>query len=531
MSWTPRKPITPAVASAVAAAVTAASAAIVLLSITVPSPDPGSTTLEPLPAVPWVPTPSRQPAPGAENDPTSVSRIRNVVLVIADDLDWKLWNQIPRLKALEQQGTTFTNYTVAESLCCPSRTSIMRGQYVHNHRVISNDAATGGGWPAFRDAGYTTDCLPTWLQSAGVNTGLIGKYLNQYPETAAEETLVPAGWDTFVVPISRGQDYVGFDYQLNRTGRVESHGGAPADFLNDVLTTAGTEFLAQASDTGKPFFLELAPFTPHLPAPVAPRHYGSHAGEQAPRDPAFGTAVSDAPPWLASLKALGPKVISHLDRTWVRRAESAESVADSVDAVRAELARTGRSADTLLLVTSDNGFHVGSYRTHRGKRSAFDSDTVVPLVAIGPGVARGGVDDRMVTAVDLAPTIAEAMHAATPGWLDGTSLMPVLRSPTAPLPWRSGVLTESLGQVRPGDPDFQLIAPPPFHALRTRQWLYVESADGFVELYDRVGDPFEVANVASSTPAGTLSALHDQLLALIACAGPACRVADSMPSE
>lgn len=522
------------IAAVAAVASVAAVAGALILLIALPVARSGfspTATVASATAVPWVPGPSRPPTTGSGNDPASVSRIRNVVLILADDLDWKLWNQIPRLKALEQQGTTFTNYSVADSLCCPSRTSILRSQYVHNHQVISNDSTRGGGWPTYRDAGYTANSLPNWLQAAGVSTGLVGKYLNQYPETIAEETTVPAGWDTFVVPTSRGQDYVGFDYRLNRNGKIEPHGNAPADFLNDVLTAAGVEFLAQASSKGEPFFLEMAPFTPHLPSPVAPRHRGSHAGEQAPRDPAFGTAVSDPPGWLAGLRPLGPKVIANLDRTWVRRAESAESVADTVDAVRAELARSGRAQDTLVLVSSDNGFHVGSYRTHRGKRSGFDVDTVVPLVAIGPGIARGGVDDRVASAVDLAPTIAEVLHAAAPGWVDGRSLVPLLRDPAAPTPWRTGVLSESLGKVQPGDPDFQLIVAPPFHALRTQRWLYIESANGDVELYDRIADPYEIANIAATTPPGTLGPLRAQLRALSACAGPTCRIADAMPNE
>jgi membrane-anchored protein YejM (alkaline phosphatase superfamily) len=69
-------------------------------------------------------------------------------------------------------------------------------------------------------------------------------------------------------------------------------------------------------------------------------------------------------------------------------------VSDSVDAVRASLAASRHTDDTLVIVTSDNGLPVGSDRTHRGKRSAFDADTVVPMVAIGPGVPAGQVVSR-----------------------------------------------------------------------------------------------------------------------------------------
>ena len=96
------------------------------------------------------PTPS--PVAGAA-DPGGMGQIKNVVLVLADDMDWSLFQQVPRLAALQDQGMTFTRHIVTDSLCCPSRTSIMRGQYVHNHRVVSNTEATGGGWPTFRARG------------------------------------------------------------------------------------------------------------------------------------------------------------------------------------------------------------------------------------------------------------------------------------------------------------------------------------------------------------------------------------------
>lgn len=95
-----------------------------------------------VPAAPELTLPTLDTLPGAPS-----KKIKNVVLLIADDLDWQLWNNVPRLRALQAQGTTLTNYVVTDSLCCPSRTSLFRGQYVHNHRVTSNTIVNGGGWP------------------------------------------------------------------------------------------------------------------------------------------------------------------------------------------------------------------------------------------------------------------------------------------------------------------------------------------------------------------------------------------------
>jgi len=461
------------------------------------------------------------PAPNAPVDLSST--IANVVLVLADDMDWKLWREVPRLAALQTEGTTFTNYVVSESLCCPSRATIFRGQYVHNHGVVSNSVETGGGWPTFRDRGYPTDCLPVWLQRSGVQTGLIGKYLNQFPQTVAEETYVAPGWNTFVVPASRATVYSGYNYTLDVNGVAVSHGSAPNDYLGDVLNGYASQFLTAPKS---PFFLEVATYAPHLPAPVAPRHVGSHAGAQAPRDPAFNALVTNPPSWLAPIPKLDETQIAGVDRTWQLRLESAESVADTVDQVKASLQASGHLNDTAIIVTSDNGFHVGSYGLARGKRTAFDTDTVVPMVMIGPGIASGRTVEEMVSETDLGPTIANLLGATVPTWVDGRSLVPLLDGSASQ--WRTGVLTENRGDSQPDDPDYQLLAPHGFEALITREWSYIRSGSGVVELYNRIRDPFQLVNIVGSTSPIIVGQLEAQLEALTSCAGSTCRDADSM---
>jgi len=133
----------------------------------------------PEPITPEVQTPSEPPT------------FRNVVMVLADDLDWKLFDQIPRLAALKDKGMTFTNHTVVDSLCCPSRVTIMRGQYIHNHEVISNIEATGGGWPTFQRLGE--DGLPARL--ARRCWGHYGA-VRQVPERVPD----PSGWHSLRTP-------------------------------------------------------------------------------------------------------------------------------------------------------------------------------------------------------------------------------------------------------------------------------------------------------------------------------------------
>ena len=482
---------------------------------------------------PVTPVPSATPSSGSSPaaDPAtttatgSVSDIKNVVLVLADDLDWELFRQVPRLAALQDKGLTFTNHTVTDSLCCPSRSSILRGQYIHNHRVVSNTSKTGGGWPTFRKSGEHRDCLPVWLDAAGVTTGLFGKYLNDYPGTPGTARYVPPGWDQWAVPVSRGDSYTGYDYRLNDNGRLARYGKKPTDFLNDVITQKATEFI-QTSPEG--FFLTLSTYNPHNPAPVATRNKGTHATTIAPRTPNYNAIGTNEPTWLRDQPVIAPWKQARLDLMWRKRAQSAESVADSVDAVMSTLQATGHADDTLVVVTSDNGYHIGSHRLAYGKRTAFREDTVVPLVMIGPGITPGTRFDRMTSTIDFAPTFTALLGAQAPAWVDGRSLVDIMATGEVPASWRTAILSESLGTSGPEDPDYQPDAPPQFSALRTPEWLFIVYRDGERELYDLRADPYETTNIAATADTRLVANLYSQLQALRSCAGDACRTADAI---
>jgi N-acetylglucosamine-6-sulfatase len=116
-----------------------------------------------------------------------------------------------------QQGTRFTNAFVTNSWCCPSRASILSGQYSHTNGVWT----TGGRYslPAWRN--HENSTLATWLHGAGYRTGLVGKYLNEYGATSGT-TYIPTGWDDWHAimnlnyPVNSGY----YDYDLNENGQI-----------------------------------------------------------------------------------------------------------------------------------------------------------------------------------------------------------------------------------------------------------------------------------------------------------------------
>jgi len=112
----------------------------------------------------------------------------NIILITTDDQPYHTLEYMPVvMERLVGRGVTFNNGFVTTPACCPSRASILTGQYARNHNVLTNKLPKGGA-QKFNDE----STLATWLQAAGYKTSLIGKYLNEYADLG---TYIPPGWD------------------------------------------------------------------------------------------------------------------------------------------------------------------------------------------------------------------------------------------------------------------------------------------------------------------------------------------------
>src|SRR5262245_13156216 len=219
----------------------------------------------------------------------------NIVFVLTDDLSWNLVKYLPQVQRMQAQGMTFTDYTVTDSLCCPSRSSILTGRFPHNTGVFTNKAPDGG-FVYFHRHGEEQHTFATALRDKGYRTALMGKYLNGY-QPGGPKPYVPPGWSEWDVS---DLGYKGFDYDLNENGTVVHYGSEPQDYLTDVIAGKGEDFIRRSAKAGSPFLLELATFAPHAPYTPAPRDDADFPGLTAPRTAAFDTLPTNAPPWLAS---------------------------------------------------------------------------------------------------------------------------------------------------------------------------------------------------------------------------------------
>jgi N-acetylglucosamine-6-sulfatase len=450
----------------------------------------------------------------------------NFVLILTDDLERNLYfdaSRFPKFNSLlVEEGTTFSNYFVTDSLCCPSRASILRGQYVHNHDVRSNRPPLGG-FEKFHTNGDETSTVGTWLHDAGYRTGLLGKYLNGYPN-GADRAFVPPGWDVWASPIRNG-GYSGYNYRLNENGNIVPYGAAPQDYMTDVLARKSGEFIQQSADT--PFFLYVAPFVPHAPATPAPRHAETFPGAQAPRTPSFNQPdVSGEPQWLRDRPLLGDQQVASIDELYRKQLQSMLAVDDLIENVVNTLRQTGELDNTYIVFTADNGFHLGQHRLPQGKITAFEEDIGVPLVVRGPDVPTGKRVDDFAANIDLAPTFAALGDAKTPSFVDGRSLAPAFHGEPRGDNARKAVLIEHFvpdDDARRGRRGY---VPPTYAAVRTERYTYVEYMTGERQLYDLRTDPDQLRNIAGTADKKLVDGLAKQVAALKSCKGTSCRKAD-----
>ncbi|MGI5274340.1 sulfatase family protein [Nonomuraea sp. CA-218870] len=447
----------------------------------------------------------------------------SIVVILADDLEAGTLAHFPEItRHLVRQGTSFDRFFTADSWCCPSRSSILRSQYVHSHGVWTNTAPEGG-FERFNGLGLERSTIGTWMRDAGYRTAYLGKYLNHYPGPMPE-TYVPPGWDTWHVPV-RGL-YDEYGYRLNSDGRPVEYGWGEHDHLADVLGDKAREFIEA---DGRPFFLFLAPVAPHLPAHPPVRHAEAFRDLMAPRTPSFDQAdVSEEPAWLRARPPLSRTEIDRADEIHRTRMRAMLGVDDLVGTVMQALRDTGRLDDTYVFFTSDNGFHLGTHRLTQGKTTPFEEAIRVPLVVRGPGVPAGASVEELSATVDLAPTIAELGGAGVPPFAEGRSMTPLLRG-VRPAAWRENVLVEF---ARPANQVSAAQTPVPgYSALRTRRHTYVLYETGEEQLYDLQADPYQLHNLARRADPELLANLRARLAAMRVCSGATCRIADTLTAR
>jgi N-acetylglucosamine-6-sulfatase len=379
----------------------------------------------------------------------------------------------------------FPNAFLNTPLCCPSRATILTGQYSHHTHVQGNEEGMN------LDESNT---LATWLHGGGYTTALIGKYLNNYPWNRGP--YMPPGWDRFFGKRNEAEPETYYDYGVIDQGVPLFVGHTPDAYVTDLLANKAVDFL-RGVPAEQPYFLMFTPPAPHAPLVPAPRYINSFVDVpiHGPSERVLND-VAGKPAWIRALPRVTPDgAAAFLNARRLER-ETLRAADDAVQRIIAEVQARGEMDRTVIFFLTDNGFSFGEHRW-RGKRCGYDPCIRTPFAVRTPWASAATVPFP-VSNVDLAPTIA-ALAGVQPGLgEDGINLASLLDAPSAragpsldPGSLDRAVLIEYAG-------DTQV---PAWRGVRTGRFAYIEDADGTVELYDLTGqlgpaDPDELRNVA-----------------------------------
>lgn len=466
----------------------------------------------------------------------------NIIVIVADDQTNSAFRPdvMPdTYRLLVDKGTSFKNFVVADSTCCPSRATYLTGQYAHNHGVMANNP----GYPALRAA---DNVLPVWMQRAGYTTAHIGKWLNKYGRAVGRNSTPAPGWDEWVAALEPRRYY---DYQLQVNGDVVQYGTRPRDYQTKVLESYATKTIRrEMPGRGNPLFMTFAPYAPHVQSGRGGDKSGRCAGaaipgphdgdlfvtDPLPDVPSFNEQnVDDKPTFVRRLPSLTFQDALDVQRRWGCQEATLRGVDRSVEDIYNAVKAAGELNNTIFIYWSDNGLFYGEHRLPGEKQQSYQEAIHVPLVIRQPGTSQPSTVTATTANIDLAPTIlhfAGAQPCRRPGdcrVMDGRSLTPLLRGAGSGFPKNRHIVIEyrlQKDRSRRGSTCA-------YSGLWTPQESYVEYRRSVVhpddtrdceakleyERYDLTRDPYQLDNLAydqtseSTVPDPALQALLSQL--------------------
>lgn len=437
--------------------------------------------------------------------PSWVSRARgadrpNVLFIAVDDLACSLGcygdvvAKTPNIDALSASGVRFDRAYNQLPLCNPTRASLMTGLRPDRIKVYDLDRH-------FRDEVPDVVTLPQAFQQAGYFVARVGKiYHYNVPASIGTDGFDdPPSWQQTINPKGRdkAEEHLIFNAEPHRKISAAlswlAADGRDEEQTDGMVATEAIKIMEQKKS--EPFFLAVGFFRPHTPY-VAPKKYFEWYPIETMRLPYAPPGDRDDIP-TAAFAHNCPVPHYNLEESVLLGATQAYYACVSfIDAqvgrLIAALERLELDDDTIVVLWSDHGYHLGEHNGVWQKRTLFEQGARAPLIIRVPGQAGNGTSSpRVVEFLDIYPTLVGAAGIESPKHLEGKDLRPLLQNPIAD--WDSYAITQVL---RPADD--RLEQPVMGCSIRTERWRYNEWAEGRagVELYDHHADPMEFNNLA-----------------------------------
>ena len=366
-------------------------------------------------------------------------------------------NTTPNIDRLATSGTRFTNSFVTNSICTPSRATLLTGQYSHVNGV-----------PVFNRFDGSRDNVAKHLQAGGYHTGMVGKW-----HLGSD----PTGFDRWIVLPGQGLYRNPAFLVPGKTLSIEGH-------CTEITGDLGIEWL-RTRPQDKPFFLMLHHKAPHRPWDPDVRNQAIFRDKVIPEPETLWDDYRTRPAALPAnqqtvakdltrhdLKLEPPAGLSGPQRTqWLNskpmQVEITQSdgtkqsltgkelvqwkyqrymqdylacvrgLDDSIGKVLDYLDQSGLAKNTTVFYSADNGWYLGDLGLY-DKRFMYEPGLRVPLLVRGPGIKAGSTPEQFVANIDLAPTFLDLAGLPIPDSMQGHSLAPLLRGET-PADWRTSV--------------------------------------------------------------------------------------------
>lgn len=405
----------------------------------------------------------------------------NFVFIYADDWRWDClgvvqkeqgetarfpWLQTPNLDKLAAGSIRFRNSFVVNSLCSPGRACVLTSRYNHLNGIIGNSQPLPAG----------TVTVGNRLQDAGYRTAYCGKF---HMDSQRERP----GFDYVASFIGQGRYN---DCPIIFNGKQTPTEG----WVDDVSTDYAIKFIKKQSKD-KPFFVWLGFKSPHGPRGgenLPQQLRGLYADKESRAVPSLDVPAifNKNPDAAAGVNPRGDGRQYDGHRAYMRHITGIDGC---IGRVRDALQEAGQAYNTIIIVTSDNGYYLGEHKLS-DKRSAYDESLRVPLLIHLPASAakRGVTNDAIALNIDYAPTILDFAGAKPLPDTQGRSMRPVLSGET-PNDWRTSFFYEYFKEPNFGSPTVL--------ALRTltEKLITYPGHEDWTEVYDLAADPYELKNL------------------------------------
>ncbi len=416
-------------------------------------------------------------------------------------------NQTPNIDRLAKEGARFTNSFVTNSICTPSRATLLTGQYSHLNGV-----------PVFNRFDGSRNTVAKHLQAGGYHTGMIGKW-----HLGSD----PTGFDRWIVLPGQGVYW-------NPTFLVAGHQFTIQGHCTDITTQLGIEWL-DTRPKDKPFFLMLHHKAPHREWEPDERNKALFKDKVIPEPDTLWDDYRTRPTALpfnkqtvandltrSDLKLELPADIKGPARSkWLKTKPTeveltqpdgtkktltgrelakwkyqrymqdylacVQGVDDGVGKILDYLEKNGLAKNTIVIYSADNGWYLGDLGLY-DKRFMYEPGLRVPLLARGPGIKVGSTPAQFIANIDLAPTFLDLAGLPVPDSMQGRSLAPLLRG-EAPADWRTCVYYRYYHD--PGDHN---TAAHLGVRTATHKLIYFWKKDAY-EMFDLTKDPTEQHNL------------------------------------